>query len=90
LSLNPAAAFLTENYEYSPEFDGTPCAQIYQQYVQWCEANGYKSLNAANFGREVNSMFNVVKTRPMYDGKRTNLYAGIEVKEDAEIGQMDY
>ena len=52
-SVNPARAFLQDNYEIDAEVEGVPCEDVYSQYKNWCDENGCRALNSSNFGKEV-------------------------------------
>ena len=91
LNSNPARAFLEVNFSDSLGFEGIACGEIYQMYRRWCETNGYKPMNNANFGKEVKRVFkNAAKKRPVIAGSKTWLYTGIAVKEGSEITQSGY
>ncbi len=100
--VNPARAFLLDNYvQLEPhvkrgakylghdegyEYEALSCAELYQAYVQWSLDNGYRPLNAANFGKEVKRTFpNVNKQRVSKNGQRIQVYRSLAVREDAEI-----
>jgi P4 family phage/plasmid primase-like protien len=90
---NPARRFLLEHYEEGdPGNDQVVKATLYNQYVAWCAANGYRHPNASNtFGKEVKRAFKEAK-----DGKdrakdssgpnRENVYKGIRPRADLDEG----
>jgi P4 family phage/plasmid primase-like protien len=83
---NPARVFLEENYTEGFEFEGVPCGEVYQAYVAWCSQNGYRPLNASNFGKEVKRAFvNVRKEHSRVGSARLMTYAGLAVKEGSEV-----
>jgi len=51
--VNPARAFLPENFVAGLEYEALPCKQVYDAYVAWCLENGHRPLNSSNFGKEV-------------------------------------
>jgi len=84
-AVNPARAFLQDNYSVDVEAEGLPCREVYATYVAWCKDNGCKCLNSANFGKEVKRVLGVEKVRYRNEQTRTNRYAGLTVKIDTEI-----
>jgi len=84
--VNPARAFLLDNYVASFEYEGLPCQEIYDSYVRWCGNNGYKPLNHSNFGKEVNRTFtNIQKSQRRTVNRRITVYQGLSVKEGSEV-----
>ena len=74
---NPARTFLQENYHANPT-GWTPAEDVYSEYRQWCETNGYRPLAAATFGKEIRRVFPAAKrTRTRDGGSRTWGYSGI-------------
>jgi P4 family phage/plasmid primase-like protien len=58
---DPARAFLLENCIFSPNGWGISCMELYNQYKQHCEENGYKPMGNRLFGRHVRRVFPEVK-----------------------------
>lgn len=54
---DPARAFLLENYSYSPNGEGTPCAEVFAEYCQYCDMNKCRPMNNRTFGRQVRRIF---------------------------------
>jgi putative DNA primase/helicase len=88
--VNPTKVFLQENYCIDSGAVGLPCSSVYSSYCDWCKDRGYKSLNEANFGKEIKRVFpKVQKTRPEINCKRTSVYSNLAVLEDAESTDQD-
>ncbi|MBN2315441.1 MAG: hypothetical protein JXM79_16040 [Sedimentisphaerales bacterium] len=89
--VNPARAFLLDNYVASLDYDGLPTQEVYESYVRWCGRNGYRPMNAANFGKEVKRTLNGVKQERIRDrGRRIRMYQGMAVKEGSEVATEPY
>jgi putative DNA primase/helicase len=75
---NPARQFLLEHsVAGDPDTVATPCQRLYDCYRVWCQEHGYRSLNASNFGRQVQKAFpNAVRGRAT-SGKRVWQYRGL-------------
>jgi len=80
---NPARAFLRERCEVREEAE-IATAELYSEYRQYCEKNGYKPLAQSQFGKEVSRWFRETTkqdgpktTRPWVDGVRCQRYQGI-------------
>lgn len=86
-SVNPARAFLQDNYEVDVEAEGLSCEEVYMSYDQWCRTNGCKALNSANFGKEVKRTLGIEKIRGGGREHRMNIYSGMRLKIDAEISE---
>jgi P4 family phage/plasmid primase-like protien len=83
---NPARVFLEENYVGGFEFDGIPCGEVYQAYVAWCSQNGYRPLNANNFGKEVKRTFNsITRKQTRQYGRQAWVYEGLITKDGSEV-----
>ena len=54
---DPARAFLMENYIFSPNGQGQPCSEVYEQYKQYCKTNSYCPLSNRHFGQQVHRIF---------------------------------
>lgn len=50
------AAFLADRYTYTPG-GFVPSADIRREYCAWCDAEGYRAKNAANFAQDVRRVF---------------------------------
>ncbi|MHC4748533.1 MAG: primase-like DNA-binding domain-containing protein, partial [Planctomycetota bacterium] len=68
--VNPARAFLLDNYVARPEYEGLPSREVYGCYVRFCKANGYRPMNNTNFGKEVKRAFPSVKKGQSRTGAR--------------------
>jgi putative DNA primase/helicase len=85
---NPARAFLEENYMEAAKSNNVCCSEVYTKYKNWCNENGYTTMNQSNFGKEVVRTFpNVEKARPSISGKRINVYQGLS--EQKELCNFD-
>ncbi len=89
-SVNPTRAFLQDNCEVDIETEGLSCDEVYKTYVHWCQANGCKHLNSANFGKEVKRTLGVEKIRSGGREHRTNIYSKLRFKIGAEISEPDF
>lgn len=89
-SVNPARAFLQDNYEVATEAEGLSCEEVYTSYSGWCKSHGCKPLNSSNFGKEVKRTLDVEKVRSGSRKNRTNIYSGMVLKSDAEISTPHY
>jgi P4 family phage/plasmid primase-like protien len=86
--VNPARAFLLDNYVAGPGYEGLPSQEVYQAYVRWCGNNGYRPLNDSNFGKEVRrALPGVGKERNRSGGRLMSIYVGIAVREDSDVAQ---
>lgn len=68
---NPAAQFLTENY-MEHERAQTTTSSVYDAYVKFCKANGYREFGERTFGKEVKRLFPTIERA--YVGPRTNRF----------------
>ena len=83
---NPARVFLEENYTEGFEFEGIPCGEVYHAYVAWCSQNGYRPLNANNFGKEVKRTFNsITRKQTRQYGRQAWVYEGLITKDGSEV-----
>ena len=82
---NPTRTFIVEQYEANSE--SRECtATVYWRYKEWCEPQGYKPLDAGDFGKEVKRAFPSVKVGKMplnTLGKRPNAYVGIRWRQES-------
>jgi len=84
--INPARAFLLDNYTSGFEYEGLGCREVYDSYVAYCHDNGHRPLNSSNFGKEVKRTFPLVNTeRRRCSGSRGRFYFGLGVREDSEV-----
>jgi len=84
--VNPARAFLLENFAESLEFEAVPCKQVYDAYVAWCLENGHRPLNSSNFGKEVKRTFpNSAKDRRTEISHRASVYCGLTAQQASEV-----
>ena len=79
---NPARVFLEENYVEDFGFEGIPCGEMYQNYLSWCNQNGFRNpLNSSNFGKEVKRSFSKMERKNIRTGRKQNwVYRGICIK----------
>jgi len=83
---NPAAMFISENYEYDPTWGfGVETSVIYQSYRKWCKDKGYQPMSDRTFGKELFRIFHNTKKRRLGDKTRYQIYQGIRLRLDAEI-----
>jgi putative DNA primase/helicase len=76
---NPARAYLLDVVVADPCGD-LVAADLWRGFKQWCELNGYRSLNAAQMGHEVRRVFGKIERKRVQrlDGEgRAWAYAGI-------------
>ena len=84
--VDPAREFLLSNYAASEEYEGLPAAEVYDAYCRFCEANGCRPTNAANFGRQVRRTFPTVEKARRREGRAVvSIYQGLAVLEDSEV-----
>jgi len=84
--VNPARAFLLDNYTDGLEYEGLPSMEVYQAYVHWCENNGYHPMNNTNFGKELRRVMPLVKRNQKRVGRRRMVvYEGLGVREGSEV-----
>jgi P4 family phage/plasmid primase-like protien len=84
--VNPARAFLLDNYAAGLDNAGLPTQEVYGCYVRYCQDNGFRALNSNNFGKEVKrTMPSVIKERKRIGGRVLSMYSGIAVKEDSDV-----
>lgn len=84
--VNPARAFLLDNYVAYFDYDGLPTQEVYACYVAWCQNNGYRPLNSNNFGKEVKRTLPGVRKGQKREGlQRMNVYYGLAVQEGSEV-----
>jgi putative DNA primase/helicase len=84
--VNPARAFLLDNYVAGFEYEGLPSQEVYQAYTRWCENNGYRPMNHSNFGKEVKRTFpSMQKGQRRERNQRIFIYQGLSVREGSEV-----
>ena len=84
--VNPARAFLLDNYAAGFNDGGLPAQEVYACYVRYCQANGFRPMNSSNFGKEVKrTLPSVWRERIRYGGRVVSMYSGMAVKEDSEV-----
>jgi P4 family phage/plasmid primase-like protien len=83
--VNPARAFLQDNFVEGFEFEGIACKDAYSAYNQWCFDNGYRPLNHNNFGKEVRRTLPGVKRVQKGGSLREWIYQGLAVTEGSEL-----
>jgi putative DNA primase/helicase len=75
---DPARAFLSERYTFSPNAFGVECGTVYKEYKSYCESNGCCALSNRQFGKQVRRVFpEVDRDRPGSGGNRPWLYRGL-------------
>ena len=87
--VNPAKAFLQDNYTVNTETEGQAVNEVYPLYSQWCKNNGHKPLNNVHLGQEVKRVLGIVKARKTIEGKRIAYYPDMAIRESAEILDME-
>jgi P4 family phage/plasmid primase-like protien len=84
--VNPARAFLLDNYAAGLDYGGLPAQEVYACYVRYCQDNGFRHMNSNNFGKEVKRTFpSVRRDRRRFNGRQTSIYSGMAVKEESEV-----
>ncbi|MCH7559008.1 MAG: hypothetical protein IIB56_16370 [Planctomycetes bacterium] len=84
--VNPARAFLSDNYVADFDYGGLPTQEVYACYVTWCQNNGYRPLNSNNFGKDVKrALPGVMRERKRIAGRVVSFYSGIALKEESEV-----
>jgi putative DNA primase/helicase len=74
---NPAKVFLLEECRADAKAS-TLCAAVYEAYTDWCKRNGFFSLNARQFGKEVRRAFPAVeRVKATTGGHRPYSYRGL-------------
>lgn len=78
---NPVMCYVEEECELVSNYE-TPKKDLYADYSNYCKRNGYTALNAANFFRELVSVFrNLRSTRPRKNNpERMSKIEGIKIK----------
>jgi P4 family phage/plasmid primase-like protien len=89
-NVNPARAFLQDNYEVDLEAEGLSCDVVYSNYTHWCQSNGCKPLNSSNFGKEVKRTLGIEKFRGGSREHRVNIYSGLRTIMDVEINKPNF
>ena len=88
--VNPAKAFLEEEFEYDSVAEGIECGNLYQEYRGYASENGFKSLSNSNFGKEVLRAFPQCKKRRISkDGSRPYIYEGLRRVAESDIADFD-
>lgn len=83
---DPSRAFLLENYEYNGDGYGVSCSELYSEYKQYCDENGYKPMGNRLFGRQVRRIFpEIERTRPGSGNNRQWMYEGLASHTSYEI-----
>ncbi len=88
--VNPARAFLQDNFALDLGVKGLPCSEVYTSYKVYCEDNGCRALNSSNFGKEVNRTLKCSKIRGGDRKNRVNLYEGLRVLDNSNLDNMGY
>lgn len=88
---NPAATWC-EDYLEVTEGERVSTQECYEMYEQWAKDRGYRPLNKAHFGREVNRWHRrevgekVERARPRVDGgARERVYKGVRLCRELEF-----
>jgi len=77
LDCDPARQFLTEHYQES-SYGVIATDEVYNHYLQWCQAHGYQPLNSSNFGKTIKSVFTRVEKRNLGSAnKRSRFFTGL-------------
>ncbi|WP_368251380.1 primase-like DNA-binding domain-containing protein, partial [Enterococcus sp. 2201sp1_2201st1_B8_2201SCRN_220225] len=72
---NPILGFLEES---DTKIENEITTDVYQIYQVWCVENGYQSVAANTFSREINRMMNLEIRQQRIDGKKKRIF----VKKD--------
>lgn len=82
-----ARLFALENLKAVPigESIQMPCTLLHQWYQDWCKEGGFKPKNDVHFGRSVNQLFPVQKSRPWVGVKKINVYLGMAPQEGSDV-----
>lgn len=84
--VNPARAFLLDNYASDVCYGGLPAQEVYDCYVRYCQDNGFRPMNSNNLGKEVKrTMPSVIKKRTLIGGRQVSMYSGLAVKEGSDV-----
>lgn len=70
--------FLDEEMETDPLAE-TRSAEVYARYKQWCELNGYRPENAANFKTLLSNAGEIKRKRPAAGGGMTTMFIGYKL-----------
>lgn len=73
--------FLDEEMEADPLAE-TRSAEVYARYKQWCEINGYRPENAANFKTLLSNAGEIERKRPADGGGMTTMFIGYKLTPD--------
>lgn len=88
--INPARAFLQDNFGLDLGVKGTPSQEVYTAYKIYCEDNGRRPMNSANFGKEVSRTLNCNKIRTGKGQNRVNIYEGLRLLEDSTVENVGF
>jgi putative DNA primase/helicase len=74
--INPSLIFIEQHLEcnkdnsknMSEEVSGSPLADIYKSYMEWCQDNGYRNQSAGNLATEI-ERFHRINRKKKRDGK---------------------
>ncbi len=84
--VNPARAFLLDNYICGLEYEGLPSGEVYDSYTTWCCINGHRPMSNTRFGKEVKRTFpTVTHVQSRRNGRRIRIYSGMVVRDGSEI-----
>jgi len=84
--VNPARAFLLDNYISGLEYEGLPSSEVYDSYTTWCINNGHRPMSNTTFGKEVKRTFpTVTHVQSRRNGRRIRIYSGMVVRDGSEI-----
>lgn len=92
VDLNPAKAFLMENYESTDKAIELLPSQIYSEYGSWCSARGHKPLNLPNFSKEILRAFPLAsqeKNAVRRNGARVRPIKGIQKVANITDGEAE-
>jgi len=81
---NPAQTFLLENYR-AAEYGQEPKQEVFNRYLDWCQATNHRALTDGNFAKELIRTFPAARDeRPRIDGGRVRCWVGIARGADDE------
>ena len=81
---NKVVQFMEERLEEDPYAEVRTSA-VYDEYSQWCKANGCYSENARNFVGELRKLGPVVRRRPKNGGEKTTILVGYRLRDGSEF-----
>ena len=82
-----ARLFAMENLESCPINDSVqiPCRLLHRWYQEWCKEGNFRPKNQTHFGRTINAIYPVQKSRPWINGKKVNVYLGMVPQAGSDV-----